>query len=292
MRALPRLLLWPASIALAVAAAEPALAGAFAFSTSDHDGKIATASRPSSAGKVEIESADDFILPSATRIDHATFTGLLPVGASATIGTVTVEIYRVFPKDSDLGRTSGPATFSTAQVPTRVNSPSDVAFASRSTGSGLSFSTTTLSASFTASNSIINGINPIPNQTTGGEGSVTGQEIEFSVSFTTPIDLPADHYFFVPQVELSSGDFFWLSTAKPIGADGTPFSPDLQSWIRDGDLDPDWLRVGTDIVGGSPAPTFNAAFSIDGTTVTVAEPSTLALLLAGGPILVLRRRRR
>lgn len=292
MRALPRLLLWPASIALAVAAAEPALAGAFAFSTSDPDGKIATASRPSSAGKVEIESADDFILPSATRIDHATFTGLLPVGASATIGTVTVEIYRVFPKDSDLGRTSGPATFSTAQVPTRVNSPSDVAFASRSTGSGLSFSTTTLSASFTASNSIINGINPIPNQTTGGEGSVTGQEIEFSVSFTTPIDLPADHYFFVPQVELSSGDFFWLSAAKPIGADGTPFSPDLQSWIRDGDLDPDWLRVGTDIVGGSPAPTFNAAFSIDGTTVTVAEPSTLALLLAGGPILVLRRRRR
>jgi len=292
MRALPRLLLWPASIALAVAAAEPALAGAFAFSTGDPDGKIATASRPSSAGKVEIESADDFILPSATRIDHATFTGLLPVGASATIGTVTVEIYRVFPKDSDVDRTSGPATFSTAQVPTRVNSPSDVAFASRSTGSGLSFSTTTLSASFTASNSVLNGINPIPNQTTGGEGSVTGQEIEFSVSFTTPIDLPADHYFFVPQVELSSGDFFWLSAAKPIGADGTPFSPDLQSWIRDGDLDPDWLRVGTDIVGGSPAPTFNAAFSIDGTTVTVAEPSTLALLLAGGPILVLRRRRR
>src|SRR6185437_2597 len=141
MRSLLRVLLWPASVALAVAAAEPALAGAFAFSTGDPDGKIATASRPSSAGKVEIESADDFILPSATRIDHATFTGLLPVGASATIGTVTVEIYRVFPKDSDVGRTSGPATFSTVQVPTRVNSPSDVAFASRSTGSGLSFST-------------------------------------------------------------------------------------------------------------------------------------------------------
>jgi hypothetical protein len=37
-----------------------------------------------------------------------------------------VEIYRVFPKDSDVGRTSGPPTFSTPQVPTRANPPSDV----------------------------------------------------------------------------------------------------------------------------------------------------------------------
>jgi hypothetical protein len=291
MRSLLRVLLWPASVALAIAAAEPALAGAFAFSTGDPDGKIATASRPSSAGKVEIESADDFLLPTETRINQATFTGLLPTTAtSASIGTVTIEIYRIFPKDSDVGRTSGPPTFSTVQVPTRVNSPSDVAFASRSTGSGLTFSTTTLSASFTANNSVLNGINPLPNQTTGGDGAVSGEEVQFTVTFTTPIDLPADHYFFVPQVELSSGDFFWSSAPKPIGADGTPFSPDLQSWVRDGNLDPDWLRVGTDVVGGTPAPTFNAAFSIDG--ITVAEPSTLALLLAGVPMLFLRRRER
>jgi hypothetical protein len=48
---------------------------------------------------------------------------------------------------------------------------------------------------------------------------------------------------------------------------------DLQSWTRDdsdGDIEPDWLRVGTDIVGrvgGMPAPTFNAAFVLNGVTV-------------------------
>jgi hypothetical protein len=48
---------------------------------------------------------------------------------------------------------------------------------------------------------------------------------------------------------------------KPIIAPGTPFSPDLQEWIRNAELDPDWLRVGTDIVGGV---TFNATFSLAG----------------------------
>ena len=51
-----------------------------------------------------------------------------------------------------------------------------------------------------------------------------------------------------------------LSAARPIVPPGTPFPPgvtDLQSWIRNSDLDPDWLRIGTDIVGGT---TFNAAF--------------------------------
>jgi hypothetical protein len=37
-------------------------------------------------------------------------------------------------------------------------------------------------------------------------------------------------------------------------------------WIRNADLDPDWLRVGTDIVGGSPPPTFNGTFSLWGET--------------------------
>jgi hypothetical protein len=128
----------------------------------------------------------------------------------------------------------------------------------------------------------VNGINPVPNQTTGGEGPVTGQEVLFSVSFITPFTLPADHYFFVPQVTLDSGDFLWLSAPKPIAAPGTPFSPDLQSWIRNAALDPDWLRIGTDIVGpppqGGTAPTFNAAFTLIG---QVPEPATLLLLAVG-----------
>jgi hypothetical protein len=92
------------------------------------------------------------------------------------------------------------------------------------------------------------------------------------VTFTTPFDLPADHYFFIPQVEVTvaGGEFYWLSAPKPIVSPGTPFHPgntDLQSWTRDDNLAPDWLRVGTDIVDGTPAPTFNTAFSLTGTAV-------------------------
>ena len=42
-----------------------------------------------------------------------------------------------------------------------------------------------------------------------------------NVTFTTPFDLPADHYVFVPQVEVtdpSVGNFFWLSATKRIPA--------------------------------------------------------------------------
>src|SRR5205814_4504843 len=117
---------------------------------------IGTASRPESAGKIEIESADDFLITSnPTRITDVTFTGLIP--ANATINDVRVEIYRVFPNDSN--------TVRTPNVVTRINSPSDVAFADRSSTDGnLSFSTSVLSASFTALNSVLNGINPSPTQ--------------------------------------------------------------------------------------------------------------------------------
>ena len=204
-------------------------------------------------GKFEIESADDFGLTAQTSITGATFTGLLTGGS--TIGQVVVEIYQVFPNDSDVGRTSGAPVFSTTQVPTRVNSPSDVALDSRDSSSGsLSFQTQAL-GTFTANNSVQpGGIHPLPGQTTGGNGPVTGSEVKFSVNFTTPFNLLAGHYFFVPQVEVTEadGNFFWLSAARPIVPPGTPFPggfTDLQSWTRDQMLDPDWLRVGSDIVG-------------------------------------------
>jgi len=268
--------------ALAIALPISAFADTLLVNTGNVDGRMAMASRPDSAGKIEIEAADDFVLGSSTLVNSGTFTGLLP--SSYNVTSVTLEIYRVFPLDSN-NPPSG-------NVLTRMNSPSDVAFDSRTSGSGLSYTTSVLSNSFTAANSVLNGINKFPSQTTGGEGAVTGQEVQFSFTLTTPFSLPADHYFFVPQVELSNGDFYWLSSVRPIVAPGTPFAPDLQAWMRNENLDPDWSRVGTDIVGGgATAPTFNAAFSLSG--VATPEPASMALF--GGGILIvaglLRKRR-
>jgi hypothetical protein len=252
------------------ASVQPAAASGtpFFFTTGSPDGLIATATRPGS-GAFEIESADDFILTGPTTITSATFTGLMPANSLPT--NVVVEIYGVFPQLSNVGRTSGPPTFSTPQVPTRVNSPSDVALDSRDSSApgDLTFTTSDLGP-FAAGNSVQpGGIHPKPNQTTTGNGRVTGEEVQFNVTFTDPFSLAPGHYFFVPQVDLDVGNFLWLSAPKPNGA------PDLQSWTRDQFLDPDWLRIGTDIVG---AGAFNASFSLTG---VIPEPGTLAILGTG-----------
>lgn len=271
--------------------AHPSVAVPFVFSTGTVNNLIATGSRPGPATGVnqETESADDFILSGITQLNSATFTGLVPTGA--TTSQVVVEIYRVFPADSNTARTSFPVPpFSTTQVPARQNSPSDVELDGRDSAVAgeLTFNTTLLSNFTGAQNSVDIGIHPIPNFNTVGDGPVTGlQEVQFNVTFSDPIDLLPGHYFFVPQVLLSNPNehFLWLSASRPIDATGTPFAPDLQSWIRNAQLDPDWLRIGTDIVGGT---TFNAAFSLTG---SAPEPGT-ALLLGAGAIALWWRRRR
>lgn len=273
----------PVGLSLALASAGYA---ATLYNNLTPTSSIAVASRPGSTGVAEIEGADDFILNSQALINSATFTGLFVPGTagSPAIAQILVEIYRIFPADSNTART--PA------VPTRVNSPSDVALASRdSAAGGLTFTSTVLNNTFTASNSVQpGGIHPSPGQTTGGNGPITGQEVQITVNFTTPFNLAADHFFFIPQVRLTNGaQFYWLSAARPIsGAGTTPIAPDLQAWIRDDGLDPDWLRIGTDIVGGATPPTFNLAFSLDGTATP--EPATFALIGAGLILVATRRR--
>jgi hypothetical protein len=106
----------------------------------------------------------------------------------------------------------------------------DLEFTDRDSAShNLTFTSTTINSSFTAANSVLNGIQPIPNFRIGGDGPVTAPEVQFNVGFHTPFSLSVGHYFFVSQVQLSSGDFFWLSAPEPIVSPGTPFSPDIQT---------------------------------------------------------------
>jgi hypothetical protein len=244
-----------------------ATASPFLFSTGLPDGRIATISEPPNThnSHVEFETADDFVLNTETVIDHASFTGLLTGGATLKdVSDVFLTIYRVFPNDSDLTRTP--------QVPTRQNSPADNEIENFDSAVGdLRFHSRELSTSFTAQNSVSSADKISVNS--HGNGSVTGEEVEFDVNFKVPLDLPAGHYFFVPKIGLTDqapagADFLWLSAPRPIAPPGTPFpagATDLQSWIRfDPGLAPDWLRVGADVIGGT---TFNGSFSLSGHTV-------------------------
>jgi hypothetical protein len=156
------------------------MADAFFFNTGSPDGKIATTSKSLSPIGTRTETADDFVLTQQTSITSATFTGLLPAGGPADL---VVKIYRVFPNDSDVGRTSGPPTFSTPNVPTRVDSPSDVALLSRSDAAGqLKFTQTDLGI-FSANNSV----QPGNIHVGGASGPISGREVTFDVTFTPAI---------------------------------------------------------------------------------------------------------
>src|SRR5262249_27123210 len=130
----------------------------FTFATDAPDGRIGTITEPANAhnSQVEYESADDFILPTETKLTHAAFTGLRTGGATpGDMSNVVIEIYRVFPNDPDVGRTSGPPVFSTENVPTRVNSPSDVAFDSKNSASDeLKFHASVIDSNFTTEFSV------------------------------------------------------------------------------------------------------------------------------------------
>ncbi|HEX9137770.1 MAG TPA: PEP-CTERM sorting domain-containing protein [Nitrospirota bacterium] len=251
------------TLAFAVCFAGTARGDSFSFSTGSPDGKLGALSRPPGQG-LETETADDFVLTQATVVSGATIHGLIPTGtALSSVARVEVEIYHIFPLDSD--------TVRTPSVTTRVNSPSDVeidAATRDSDDSSLSFIATEIS-SFAVLNTVINGINKAPGELTHGEGPAAGEQVEIDVTFTTPLFLPAGHYFFRPEVRVDGGSFLFLSAPRPITS-GTPFpagTTDLQAWIRNANLVPDWLRIGTDIIG---AGTFNMTFSLGGNTIPEA----------------------
>lgn len=254
-----------AMIASVLLISQLATAQTFSFTPGDPDGKVGALSRPASPGKVETETADDFALQQTTIINKATLKGLLPADTDVTkIKDVEVEIYHVFPLDS------APAS---GHVPSRTNSPSDVEIgtATRDGSAGtLKFSATVENASFSVDHTVVNGTNNI---LTGAPG-VADEEVEITVTFTSPIILPAGNYFFRPEVSVTGADFLYLSAPRPIAPPGNAFVGDRQAWIRNSNLSPDWLRIGTDIIADGD--TFNMAFSLDGERVPNAgTPGTV-----------------
>ena len=241
--------------------AKLATAETFSFTPGDPDGKVGALSRRASPGKIETETADDFVLQHTTIINKAKIKGLLPADTDLTkINDVEVEIYHVFPFDS------APAS---GHVPSRTNSPSDVEIgtATRDASSGtLKFSATVESASFSVDHTVVNGI-----RVNAGEPGMTGEEVEITITFTSPIILPAGNYFFRPEVLVTDADFLYLSAPRPIVPPGNAFLGDRQAWIRNSNLAPDWLRIGADIIVDGD--TFNMAFSLNGETVPNAGTS-------------------
>jgi hypothetical protein len=245
--------------------AQLATAQTFSFTPGDPDGKVGALSRPASPGKIETETADDFVLQQTTIINKATIKGLIPAGTDLRkINDVEVEIYHVFPFDS------APAS---GRVPSRTNSPSDVEIgtATRDANSGtLKFLATVESASSSVDHTVVNGSNSV---LTGAPG-VTQEEVEITITFTSPIILPAGNYFFRPEVLVTGADFLYLSVPRPIVPPGNAFLGDRQAWIRNSNLAPDWLRIGADIIVDGD--TFNMAFSLNGEIVPNAgTPGTV-----------------
>src|SRR5262245_51852252 len=256
---------WTVALAAIAFGAAPLFAAAsFVFTTGNADGRLAALTQPATGSTLETETADDFVLGETTSVTGATITGLIRSGSAADIANVEIEIYHVFPNDS---------LPPSGRVPSRANSPADVEI-ERATRDGLNgtlaFRTAVLNDHFTAQNTVVTGIHTAPANVTHGEGPVTGVEVQITVAFDPPIVLPADSYFFRPEVSVNGGDFLFLSAPRPIVSPGTPFQPDRQAWIRNSALKPDWLRIGTDIIDGTPAPTFNMAFSLEGETISGA----------------------
>jgi hypothetical protein len=91
-------------------------------------------------------------------------------------------------------------------------------------------------------------------------GNPEGKDLQFAMSFATPLGLPPHHYSFVPPVQLTSGYPFWVSGVNPIVGGTDPLTPDFQEWISNAALDADWLRVVTDDVAVA-SPVFDATYS-------------------------------
>ena len=161
-----------AMVTVAIFIAMPAAADSFNFSTGNPDGLIGTLSRPSSAGQIQTETADDFVLSHPTLLNQATFFGLIPSGTPiSNIVDVEIEIYHVFPADS--------ANPPSGNVPARANSPADVEIASatRDGSAGTLSFNASVAGAFHVANTVVNGIKKSPVNSPVAKGPQPGNRL-------------------------------------------------------------------------------------------------------------------
>jgi hypothetical protein len=111
---------------------------------------------------------------------------------------------------------------------------------------------------FTVLNSVQpGGIHPSPLQTTGGNGALTGQEVQITLNFLTPFNLDEGHFFFVPQVNnqrravllalgVAAHHRRWRNNAISTGVTDLQYGLEIKSRPR-------LAARREDIVGGTPA---------------------------------------
>jgi len=86
-----------------------------------------------------------------------------------------------------------------------------------------------LNASFRVGNTVMNNLK-VATAPPGGEGSTAGKEVEITITFISPIILPAGQYFFRPEVLLAKGGFPLLVCAETDS--GAPRSADLDPRLQ------------------------------------------------------------
>ena len=234
-----------ATIAAGLALATPAFAGDFFFTTGNADGLLGALSRSDSPGKVETETADDFVLTQTTIISGATIVGLVNA-AVANITNVEVEVYNRFRwtrSVSSVGATCSRA--STRRRTSKSMPPRAMEAWERSV-----LPQRQLSANFHRTEH--RGKRHQPESEPAGPAArvaTSGAEVE-------------DHHH-VHQADPSARRSLFLSPGGvgggwrfpvAVGAAGRSWRParrsrsDLQAWIRNARLAPDWVRIGTDVI--------------------------------------------
>lgn len=176
-----------AALSCAVAAVVAPAQAASIIDTGPPDGRIAM----KSGGTSGTQAADDFSAENHISINAGSFTGLVTGGLAdaSSITDVSLLIFRIFPADS--------ANPPDGSVPARVNSPADNALVSASSAlSQVSFTASILSDNFVAANSVSDsGIHEFPNQRTGGNGAIAGQELQINFTLNSSFALDAGIIF-------------------------------------------------------------------------------------------------